>query len=91
MENVLILRKVALGSLGVSGLLLVVLAVAGNDAFRWFGLLVHMSLAVFVATESFGPVARQRSVFGRNFARLFLGMYLLAGVSGLFYFVRSLT
>jgi hypothetical protein len=85
MEKILILRKSALASLAICGFLLIALVINDREEFRWFGLLAHMSLSVFVATESFGPLAQQRSIFGRSLARLFLGMYVLAGTSAILY------
>ena len=87
MKRIYNIRKVALGSLALSGLLFISMGVAGHHSFRWFAIFAHVSLAVFVTTEAFGPVAQQRSAFGRNVARLFVGLYALAGLSALSYVV----
>jgi hypothetical protein len=48
--------------------------------FASSALAAHASLFLFTATESFGRVAQTRSTPARVMARIFLSMYVLAGV-----------
>ena len=40
----------------------------------------HLSLLLFTTTESFGRIALARSKSARIIARIFFGMYVLAGI-----------
>ena len=42
-----------------------------RKSFILFALLAHLSLCVFIATESFGPIAARRSTISRGLARTF--------------------
>ena len=60
---------------------------------RVSGVLAHVMLFLFILTESFGSVSRQRSRFSRNMARVFLvfsGFLVLNIVANLFSVVFSI-
>jgi hypothetical protein len=65
-------RSVALALLAVSVGLAAWAALASQSSFVLFSFLAHVSLSFFVATEAFGPVARQRSRSSKVIARVIL-------------------
>ncbi len=68
---------VALGGMGAG-------AFVGNTAvMAWSAGSAHVCLFFFVATEAFGRISRTRSNGARVLARVFFGMYVLAGAGGL--------
>ena len=69
----------ALGLLGWS------LFAQWRTSFVAFAFLAHLSLCVFVATESFGPIAAKRTTASRVLARVFLVPCLFVVVGEVYY------
>jgi hypothetical protein len=64
--------------------------VTERQSFLAFAVLAHASLCFFIATEAFGPVARQRSLFSRWMARVLLVPSLAVAVGSCAYLLVTL-
>lgn len=74
----------SLGSIGVAAYL------DKQALFAGAAISAHACLFLFTATESFGRIALARNRSARIFARVFFGMYVLAGIGFVFLWAGAL-
>lgn len=80
MEVVYSIRRISLVLFACAAVVAAWALIDHQAVFAVSAILAHVGLAVFLGTEAFGPVSRQRSASSRILARVCLVPYVLGGV-----------
>ena len=81
MEVVYSVRRISLAVFASAAVVAAWAIIDHHEVFAVAVMLAHLGLAVFVGTEAFGPISRQRSAPARILARVCLVPYVLGGVA----------